>query len=76
MELLCMKCNNVYKDNCNCGCKSYIIYRKGLRFEDGRLICFCGNDQFDMFFHMQCNPYHIKGYKCENKHTISVYSYI
>jgi len=62
----CMVCGNINpqdREICECGGRNF-VYGNKFTYEDKKVVCNCGSDQFKTTFHMNTNPIYIKNYKC------------
>ena len=62
----CMVCGNPNppdREICECGGRNF-VYGNNFTYENKKAVCDCGNDQFQMTFHMNANPIYTKNYKC------------
>ena len=62
----CMKCGKETDQDsevCVCGSKNF-IFGDNFTYEDSKVVCGCGNDQFKMVAHFNMSPVFNKTYKC------------
>lgn len=62
----CMKCGNLNpqdREICECGGRNF-VFGNNFTYENKKVVCGCGNDKFQMTFHMNANPIYTKNYKC------------
>jgi len=62
----CMICGNSNppdKPICECGGRNF-IFGNDFTYIDKEVTCGCGNNQFQMTFHMNSNPIYTKNYRC------------
>jgi len=75
----CMKCGNKNpsgQEICNCGSRNFVFGNKFTYSKEIGVICDCGNNKFQMTFHMNSNPIYTKNYKCpECGNIIAIQTY-
>lgn len=62
----CMKCgepNPPENPICKCGSRNF-VFGNNFKYENKKVVCNCGCDQFKMTFHMNRNPIYTKNYQC------------
>jgi hypothetical protein len=62
----CMVCGNLNPPDraiCECGGRNF-VFGDNFTYENKKVVCGCGNEEFTMTFHMNSNPIYTKNYKC------------
>ena len=74
----CMVCGNENPQDqktCACGGREF-VFGNNFSFNNKKVTCKCGNDKFNMIFHLNRNPIYDYTYQCSNcKNTIGMQSY-
>jgi hypothetical protein len=62
----CMVCGNPNPPDraiCTCGGRDF-VFGNNFTYENKKVVCNCGNDEFEKYFHMNTNPYYTTNYRC------------
>jgi hypothetical protein len=74
----CMKCGKTNphgREVCECGGRNFVFGNNFNYTKEKGVICDCGNNKFEMVFHLNMNPIYEKTYKCKCGNRIGVQVY-